>query len=128
MITAASNPTNYTTVFTDGTHTSISDTTLNNGGAGQGFRPHDLLEAAIATCINIAVRTCATREGMPLSGVVTRVSLDRSEPDEAVFHHEVELQGELTEEQRRRLLRVANACPVRRTLMRTIRFEDGQIA
>ena len=128
MITAASNPMNYTTVFTDGVHSSTSDDSLHNGGAGQGFRPHDLLEAAIATCINIAVRTCATREGMPLSGVVTKVSLDRSEPDEAVFHHEVELRGELTPHQRLRLLRVANACPVRRTLMRTIRFEDGQIA
>jgi putative redox protein len=123
MITAASNSTNYTTVFSNGEHTSVSDDTVHNGGAGKGFRPHDLLEAAIATCINIAIRACAVREGMLLSGVVTKVSLDRSEPDEAVFHHEVELQGELTAEQRGRLLRVAGACPVRRTLMRTIRFE-----
>src|SRR5438445_4711512 len=128
MITAASNPTNYTTVFTDGKHSGISDASHHNGGAGQGFRPHDLLEAAIATCINIAVRTCAARECMPLSGVVTKVSLDRSEPDEAVFHLEVELQGELSVEQRRRLLRVASACPVRRTPIRTIRIEDGKIA
>ncbi len=123
MITATSDTTNFRTVFTDGEHSTFSDTNLQNGGSGEGFRPHDLLEAAIASCINIAVRMCATRESMPLSSVVTRVSLDRSEPDEAVFHHEVELHGELTAEQRARLLKVASACPVRRTLMRTIRFE-----
>ena|SRR5690242_5434716 len=124
MITATSDSPNFKTVFTDGEHSTLSDTTANNGGAGEGFRPHDLLEAAIATCINITVRMCATREGMPLKGITTRVSLDRSEPDEAVFHHEVELQGELTPEQRAKLMKVARACPVRRTLMRNIRFDD----
>jgi putative redox protein len=125
MITATSDSANFKTVFTDGRYSTVSDTTRHNGGAGEGFRPHDLLEAAMATCINIAVRMCATREGIPLASVVTRVSLDRSELDEAVFHHEVELQGELTAEQRARLMKAASACPVRRTLMRTIRFEDA---
>ena len=68
---------------------------------------------------------CATREGIPLAAITTRVSLDRSEPDEAVFHHEVELQGDLTADQRAKLLKVARASPVRRNLMRTIRFDDG---
>jgi putative redox protein len=125
MIIAISDSQNFKTVFTDCEHSTLADTTPNNGGAGVGFHPHALLEAALATCINISVRMCATREGIPLAAITTRVSLDRSEPDEAVFHHEVELQGDLTADQRAKLLKVASASPVRRTLMRTIRFEDG---
>ena len=62
--------------------------------------------------------------GMPSRVAHMRMSLDRSEPDEAVFHHEVELQGVSLP------INAPNCSkwrvpPVRRTLMRTIRFEDG---
>ena len=47
MIRADSRPTNYQTEFTNGVHSSTSDTTPNKGGANRGFRPHELLEAAL---------------------------------------------------------------------------------
>jgi len=73
----------------------------------------------------MTVRMYADHHGIPLRGVTTSVSLDRTRPDEVVFQYELELDGELTAEQRDSLLRAAGACPVRRTLSKRIRFECG---
>jgi putative redox protein len=124
MIRAKSQPTPYQTCFSDGEHEGISDTTADKGGQHSGFRPHDLLEAALATCVSMTVRMYAEHHGIPLRGVTANVSLDRG-ADEAVFRYDVELDGDLTTEQRARLLRAAAACPVRRTLSKRIRFECG---
>lgn len=125
MISSTSESPHYRTRFSDGTHDGIADTTADKGGSHSGFRPHDLLEAALATCVNMAVRVYADNHGIPLAGVTTRVKLDRNVPDETVFQYEVELDGDLTPEQKHRLSLAANACPVRRTLSKTIRFESG---
>lgn len=125
MIRAKSESTRYQTRFSDGEHEAISDTTADKGGAHSGFRPHDLLEAALATCVNMTVRMYADNHGIPLRGVTTSVSLDRTRPDEVVFRYEVEMDGELTAEQKASLLRAASACPVRRTLSKRIGFECG---
>lgn len=65
---------------------------------------------------------CADQHGMALSDVTTRVQLDRSHPEETIFEYEVELQGELSEEDRARLLDGALKCPVRKTRSRRIGF------
>lgn len=125
MICAKSELTRYRTRFSDGEHESNADTTADKGGAHSGFRPHDLLEAALAACVNMTVRMFADNHGIPLRAVTTNVSLVRTRPDEVVFRYEVELDGELTEEQRIKLFQAANACPVRKTLSKSIKFERG---
>jgi putative redox protein len=125
MICAKSELTPYQTRFSDGEHQGISDTTADKGGQHSGFRPHDLLEAALATCVNMTVRMYADNHAIPLRSVTTKVSIDRGIPDEAVFRYEVDLDGELTAGQKDKLWHAANACPVRRTLSKEIRFEPG---
>lgn len=125
MIICKSESPRYCTRFSDGAHEGLSDTTADKGGNHCGFRPHDLLEAALANCVNMTVRMYADHHGIPLVGVTTRVKLDRSLPDEVVFQYEVELEGELTSEQKQSLFHAAQACPVRRTLSKKIRFESG---
>jgi putative redox protein len=125
MICAKSELTRYKTRFSDGEHECISDTTADKGGGASGFRPHHLLEAALATCVNMTVRMYAENHGIPLRGVTTNVSLDRTPPDEVVFRYEVALDGELTAEQQSKLIQAAGACPVRKTLSKRIKFERG---
>jgi putative redox protein len=125
MICATSESRRYRTRFSDGRHEAFSDATADKGGEHSGFRPHDLLEAALASCVNMAVRMYADNHGIPLRGVTTNVSLDRTRPDEVVFQYEVGLDGELTPEQQDRLLHAASACPVRRTLSKRIAFACG---
>ncbi len=125
MIEARSESVRYQTQLTNGTHSLLSDTTRDKGGSESGFRPHDLLEAALASCITITLRMYADKHGLALSGVTTRVQLDRSQPEETIFKYEVELQGELSEQDRVRLLEVAEKCPVRNTLSKRIGFRTG---
>jgi putative redox protein len=125
MIIAISEDPVYRTPFSDGEHHAVADTTKEKGGSGGGFWPHDLLEAALATCINITLRKYAEKHAIPLRAASTKVKLDRSRPEEAVFGYEVELQGNLTESQRQALLKVAGDCPVKATLLKKIGFKYG---
>lgn len=122
MITSTSLPEKYLASFTDGVHQALADTTPEHGGRSGGFRPHDLLEAAVASCLCIVVRMAADKRGIPLAGVRASVALNRDAKDESVFEYSLELEGELTAEQRALLLRAATACPVKRTLSRRISF------
>jgi putative redox protein len=101
-----------------------SDATADKGGKNNGFRPHELLEAAYVTCLNMSIRDKADRENIPLENVVVSVNLDRSNPEEVVFKYEIRLSGSLTEEQKQTLRKIAESCPVRKTLSRTIKFSE----
>lgn len=122
MIRAESDQPNYLTRWTDGVHTASADTTPDKGGSKLGFRPHDLLEAALATCTNITLRMAAEKHALPLQRADVQVTLDRSKPETAVFTYRIVLHGPLTEAQRAQLLRAAERCPVRQTLSRQIGF------
>lgn len=106
MVEATSEPVWYQTQLTNRVPSIFSDTTRDTGGSESGFRPHNLLEAALASCLNITLRMYADQHGLALSGVTTRVTLDRSNPEETIFEYEVELLGELSEQDRARLLDV----------------------
>ena len=125
MIIAGSKAPAYCTPFSDGEHHAMADTTKEKGGSGSGFWPHTLLEAALATCINITLRKYADKHAIPLADAATKVKLDRSRPDEVIFEFAVELQGNLTAEQREALLQVAGDCPVKETLLKRISFKYG---
>ena len=125
MIIATSEDPVYRTPFSDGEHHAVADTTKEKGGNDSGFWPHTLLEAALATCINITLRKYADKHAIPLSNTATKVKLDRSRPDEVIFGYEVELQGNLTEPQQEALLKVAGDCPVKQTLLKRISFKYG---
>ncbi len=110
----------YQVSVRSGSYQFISDTTAEHGGGGEGFRPHDLLEAALGACTAMTVRIAAEKHGIPLQEVQVTVTLDRSEPGQTIFKDKVTLIGDLTDEQKQRLLGAAKACPVRKTLMRQI--------
>ena len=124
MIVSSSDESSYKTLFTNGSQKAFSDTTSDKGGADSGFRPHDLLEAALATCMNITLRWYADNHGIPLSGVTTEVNLNRGISGETIFEYKVKLDGPLTEEQRQILLNVAESSHVRRTLSKKISFHQ----
>ena len=122
MIRADSQPIKYQTEFTNGEHVAASDTTADKGGANRGFRPHELLEAALATCMNMTVRMAADKHGIPLSSVSVIVSLNRKEPKEPVFEYSVQFGGALSEAQQSQLRAAAEGCPVRNTLSQPLQF------
>ena len=122
MITCFSKKAQYDTWFTNGKHEGHCDAPVEKGGGDAAFSPHELLEAALAGCINIWLRVYAAGHDLPLAGIITAVTLDRQTPGEAVFRYAVDLKGPLTEDQRRELIQAAQSCPVHQTLAGKISF------
>jgi putative redox protein len=124
MIKTFSQPTPLQVQFSNEHNSAIADTTQDKGGNDAGFRPHELLEAALATCMNMTATIYANKHGLPLTKVVTKVSLDRSGSEEVVFSYVLELEGDLTTEQRNAIKSAIHGCPVRKTLSRGFKFAD----
>jgi putative redox protein len=122
LITCFNKKVPFSAWFTNGKHEGHCDAPLEKGGGDAGFGPHELLEAALANCLNIYVRVYAASHDIPLAGIMTEVTLDRQTPGEAVFRYALELKGPLTEDQRWELIQAAQACPVHQTLAGKISF------
>jgi putative redox protein len=97
----------------------LSDEPAALGGLGSGPNPYDLLSAALGSCTAMTVRMYAEHKAWPLDRVKVRVLHARSALDKRDrFAREIVLEGSLDEAQRRRLLEIANRCPVHLTLER----------
>lgn len=109
-----------------GAHSIVSDTKAPAGG-DLGFRPHQLLEAALASCIAITLRMVAEERGYALEEAVVDVEVDRSAEAETVFRTKIDLRGALSETERNMLMRTAARCPVRKTLSKQLRFVETPV-
>lgn len=127
MIRCQSLETPCQVVFSNGTFSGVCDATADKGGGGQGFRPHELLEAALGSCVTMLLGMYAKAHDIPLLRVTVSVSLDRSEPGVTEFVCAIGLEGDLDDGQRKRLLRLARACPVRKTLAGRLVFTEKAI-
>lgn len=108
------------------------------GGTDQGPTPYDLVAAALGSCTAITLRMYADHKRWPLDGVNVLVRQDRVHAeDEALgadgepqqmdrLTREIALAGDLTSEQRERLIEIANRCPVHRTLEGGIRIDTSE--
>jgi putative redox protein len=97
----------------------LADEPVASGGLGSGPTPYGLLASALGACTVMTLRMYATRKAWPLEGATVRV-LHRRTGLQARdrFAREIVLEGPLTAEQSRRLLEIANRCPVHLTLER----------
>jgi putative redox protein len=124
MIRATTHADSYRTAFTDGAYHAAADVPAAKGGDGQGFGPHDLLEAALATCMSISVAKAAKTSNASLTAVTCEVRIDRSVPGAVTLNYDLKLSGDLAEEQVERLHRAARECPVGRTLSGVVAIQS----
>jgi len=124
MIVCTSLEKGFQTRFSDGVHEAFADTTAEHGGADAGFRPHDLLCAALGSCIAITMRMYAQRHDIPLEGVTVTVELNRDDPAKAAFEYSLEYKGDIDDITREKFARAAAACPVHKTLLRELVFQQ----
>lgn len=118
-----------TEVHTRG-HRFVADEPKSYGGDDTGPTPYDLLNAALGTCTAMTMKMYADRKKWPLEGVSVEVTHERDHKD-ACDHVEAMEEGkqmqalkrvitirgdDLDDEQRARLVEIADKCPVHRTL------------
>ena len=110
-------------VDVNGRHTVVTDEPAALGGTDEGPAPHELLAAAVAACVSTMIAMYALKRGWDLGEIDVEVSYDTDAvPRRMVVG--VHLPAGLSAEQRRRLERVAQTCPVRRALEAGIVFEE----
>ncbi|MDZ4323026.1 MAG: OsmC family protein [Alphaproteobacteria bacterium] len=106
---------NFTQSISMGKHIIIADEPEVIGGNDSGPNPYDLLLASLGACTSITLRMYALRKNIPLKGM--RISLDHQRVnDEDVIHCILYLEGDLTPTQKEDLHKIAEKCPVHKTL------------
>jgi putative redox protein len=94
------------------------DGSVDEGGTDSGPGPHDLYDAALASCKALTLVWYARRKGIALQDVRIELERDASEERQGVYrlHTILHLSGDLSEAQRQELLTVAGKCPVHKLM------------
>jgi putative redox protein len=100
----------------DGAHRLVVDEPEAAGGTDAGPAPTRLVAAALASCISITMEMYARRKGWELGAVEVAVEIEYEGYVPAAFTASVQLPEGLDPEQRERLLRIAEKCPVHKLL------------
>ncbi len=106
-------------------HHALADEPLAYGGSNRGMTPYGFLSAGLGACTSMTIRMYARRKNWPLEHIWVDVCHDKIHAADAEapagqkvdqFRRVIHLEGALTQEQRARLLEIADRCPVHRTL------------
>ncbi|MDZ7670944.1 MAG: OsmC family protein [Gammaproteobacteria bacterium] len=119
-------------------HAWLADEPKSSGGDNLGPDPYEHLLAALGTCTSMTVRMYANRKEWPLDDVDVRLLHARRHAKDCedcesqgarveVLERHITLHGDLTEEQRKRLMEIADRCPVHRTLEGDLRIETTEV-
>jgi len=110
-----------------GRHVLTADEPALAGGADYGPTPYDLLLAGLGACTSMTIALYARKKSWSIKGVTVRLrhsrvhAVDCAECETKVglldrIEQEIAVAGDLTEEQRAKVLEIADKCPVHRTL------------
>ncbi|MGI9543737.1 MAG: OsmC family protein [Cyclobacteriaceae bacterium] len=134
QVTTSIDRSKYKTTVTTNNHVFVSDEPLPFG-KDLGPSPYDYLLVALGTCVAMTLRMYADRKGWDLENV--DVFLDQSrvhakdcedcESEDGYIHvieKKLRFTGNLTEQQRGRLLEISDKCPVNKTLLNEIKINS----
>ena len=114
-------------------HEFIADEPLSYGGTDLGPTPYDFLSAALGACTAMTLNVYARHKKLPLESVRVEVRHDRVHADDCEdcetkegkvdhFFRRIAITGDLDADARKRLLEIADRCPVHKTLEAEIKI------
>ncbi|SEA66931.1 OsmC family protein [Pedobacter hartonius] len=117
--------TNYLTKVYAGGHFIYADEPEEVGGKDEGMTPGALLLASLGSCTAITIRMYADRKQIPLEAVKIHLTICKEEEMSAStkISRKIELTGDLTAEQRNRMLAIADKCPIHKMLINPIEID-----
>lgn len=116
--------TKYQVRLENGRHVFGADEPVAQGGTDLAPAPDELLEAALASCTAITLRMYADRKQWPVEAIDVTVGLERID-GKTVFSRNIQLKGDLDQDQKDRLLQIAKLCPVSKTLSGSIEVNSS---
>jgi uncharacterized OsmC-like protein len=116
-------------------HSFIVDEPLEDGD-GLGPNPYDLLLSALGACTAMTLLLYAERKKIPIETISVELDHQRTYRDDCVdcteqerrietISRHITIRGDVTDEQRKRLLQIAEKCPIHRTLRSTPVIQDS---
>ncbi|MER0169583.1 MAG: alpha/beta fold hydrolase [Nitrosomonas sp.] len=119
-------------------HRLISDEPITLGGADLGFNPYELLLAALGSCTSMTLRMYANHKQIDLQDITVELHHSRVHAEDCsgcekqktqidVITRTIQLRGNLSDQQRARLLEIANQCPVHKALQNKIQIDTNLI-
>ena len=100
----------------------LADAEVSKGGGGTGPSPHEYLGAALAACTSMTLKMYAGRKDMKLENAIVTVDIERAN-DVETFSREIQLLGNLSAEEKERLLEIAHKCPIHKALAGQIQIK-----
>lgn len=98
-------------------HIIVADEPTEVGGQNLGFTPTELLESSLAACSAMTIRMYADRKEWDVQHININVGFKRNiQTHKVIFTKEVEITGNLNEDQRLRLLEMGSNCPIEKML------------
>ncbi len=100
----------------------LADAYTSNGGNDTGPTPHEYLGAALAACTSMTLKMYAGRKSMGLENAIVTVDIERVN-DVETFTRDIRLIGNLSAEEKDRLIEIANKCPIHKALAGEIQIK-----
>ncbi|PYL53821.1 MAG: hypothetical protein DMF29_07520 [Verrucomicrobia bacterium] len=121
-----------------GSHELFADEPVSYGGTDTGPTPYDLLLAALGTCTSMTIGLYARKRQWPLQNITVSLrhskihaaDCDNCETKEGKvdrIERDIHLTGSLTDEQRVKLIEIADKCPVHQTLTSEINIKTRAV-
>jgi putative redox protein len=118
---------------TTGPHKMLADEPVAAGGQDTGPGPYDFLLAGLGACTSMTMRLYADRKSLPLDRVTVTLKhskiyakdCEECETRDGMLdqiERDISIEGALDADQRKRLMEIADKCPVHRTLTSEIRI------
>jgi len=117
----------YKTKVYAGGHFIYSDEPESIGGTDEGMTPGALLLASLGSCTAITVRMYADRKQYTLDTIKVELAIcdEKDMNKETTITRRIELTGTLTDEERQRLMQIADKCPIHKILSNPIKIETS---